>query len=323
MNLFKKIKKLFTNEVSLDTEPVEFITPYKTKKDKFKIGAKLIVPQNTTFMVCLKNKVVETIKEGEYQISSALMPNVANVLKLNKIDKYGKQQDCFYAQSYFIKNDCEILVNISNYRKLKFSQGYKSYFKVKFNGVVKCKVQNLNKFFNVLFKQIPNVKSDSAQFFIELILNEILTDKLDKATFSLQDYEDKSEPLMNYLSDTITSSLSCFGVELNEFDINFTTKTKEKKVKEPKKTKEEKVVEKQLGKEVLDKIEVIESSNDKEICMYDDEVEKKATNDKKFVDLSLEHLYDDSETKKCLKCGEINRKDALICFKCASKFEEE
>ena len=43
MNIFKKIKKLFSNEVSLDGEPVELITPYQLKNDKFKIGAKLIV----------------------------------------------------------------------------------------------------------------------------------------------------------------------------------------------------------------------------------------------------------------------------------------
>ena len=190
MNIFKKIKKLFSNEVSLDGEPVELITPYQLKNDKFKIGAKLIVPKDMVLVVTLRNKVMEIINEGEYQISSALMPNVANKLRLDKVDKYGKQKDSFSAGAYFVKTNQSFDVNISNYRRLKFTQGYKSYFAVKFHGKVTCKIANLNKFFGILLKNYPRIKSDSVEFLIETILNENLTDKLDRATYAKQDYQD-------------------------------------------------------------------------------------------------------------------------------------
>ena len=310
MNIFKKIKKLFSNEVSLDGEPVELITPYQLKNDKFKIGAKLIVPKDMVLVVTLGNKVMEVINEGEYQISSALMPNVANKLRLDKVDKYGKQKDSFSAGAYFVKTNQSFEVNISNYRKLRYTQGYKSYFIVKFHGKVTCKIANLNKIFGILLKNYPRIKSDSAEFLIETILNENLTDKLDRATYAKQDYQDKTTPLLNFVDDKIKDWTSSVGVTTENVEIEF-------------EVKEEKQVEKQLGTEVLEKIEVNNTETEGEVAMYDDEQPKKKSKSKKYVDLSLDNLYDDSESKICQNCGEKNRKDALTCYKCGAKIGEE
>lgn len=325
MNIFKKIKKLFSNEVSLDGEPVELITPYQLKNDKFKIGAKLIVPKDMVLVVTLGNKVMEVINEGEYQISSALMPNVANKLRLDKVDKYGKQKDSFSAGAYFVKTNQSFEVNISNYRKLRYTQGYKSYFIVKFHGKVTCKIANLNKIFGILLKNYPRIKSDSAEFLIETILNENLTDKLDRATYAKQDYQDKTTPLLNFVDDKIKDWTSSVGVTTENVEIEFEVKEKlpKEKKEKAKKTKEEKQVEKQLGTEVLEKIEVNNTETEGEVAMYDDEQPKKKSKSKKYVDLSLDNLYDDSETKICQNCGEKNRKDALTCYKCGAKIGEE
>ncbi len=325
MNIFKKIKKLFSNEVSLDGEPVELITPYQLKNDKFKIGAKLIVPKDMVLVVTLGNKVMEVINEGEYQISSALMPNVANKLRLDKVDKYGKQKDSFSAGAYFVKTNQSFEVNISNYRKLRYTQGYKSYFIVKFHGKVTCKIANLNKIFGILLKNYPRIKSDSAEFLIETILNENLTDKLDRATYAKQDYQDKTTPLLNFVDDKIKDWTSSVGVTTENVEIEFEVKEKlpKEKKEKVKKTKEEKKVEKQLGTEVLEKIEVNNTETEGEVAMYDDEQPKKKSKSKKYVDLSLDNLYDDSESKICQNCGEKNRKDALTCYKCGAKIGEE
>lgn len=325
MNIFKKIKKLFSNEVSLDGEPVELITPYQLKNDKFKIGAKLIVPKDMVLVVTLGNKVMEVINEGQYQISSALMPNVANKLRLDKVDKYGKQKDSFSAGAYFVKTNQSFDVNISNYRKLRYTQGYKSYFIVKFHGKVTCKIANLNKIFGILLKNYPRIKSDSAEFLIETILNENLTDKLDRATYAKQDYQDKTTPLLNFVDDKIKDWTSSVGVTTENVKIEFEVKEKlpKEKKEKAKKTKEEKQVEKQLGTEVLEKIEVNNTETEGEVAMYDDEQPKKKSKSKKYVDLSLDNLYDDSETKICQNCGEKNRKDALTCYKCGAKIGEE
>lgn len=325
MNIFKKIKKLFSNEVSLDGEPIDLITPYQLKNDKFKIGAKLIVPKDMVLVVTLGNKVMEVINEGQYQISSALMPNVANKLRLDKVDKYGKQKDSFSAGAYFVKTNQSFDVNISNYRKLRYTQGYKSYFIVKFHGKVTCKIANLNKIFGILLKNYPRIKSDSAEFLIETILNENLTDKLDRATYAKQDYQDKTTPLLNFVDDKIKDWTSSVGVTTENVEIEFEVKEKlpKEKKEKVKKTKEEKQVEKQLGTEVLEKIEVNNTETEGEVAMYDDEQPKKKSKSKKYVDLSLDNLYDDSETKICQNCGEKNRKDALTCYKCGAKIGEE
>lgn len=325
MNIFKKIKKLFSNEVSLDGEPIDLITPYQLKNDKFKIGAKLIVPKDMVLVVTLGNKVMEVINEGQYQISSALMPNVANKLRLDKVDKYGKQKDSFSAGAYFVKTNQSFDVNISNYRKLRYTQGYKSYFIVKFHGKVTCKIANLNKIFGILLKNYPRIKSDSAEFLIETILNENLTDKLDRATYAKQDYQDKTTPLLNFVDDKIKDWTSSVGVTTENVEIEFEVKEKlpKEKKEKSKKTKEEKQVEKQLGTEVLEKIEVNNTETEGEVAMYDDEQPKKKSKSKKYVDLSLDNLYDDSETKICQNCGEKNRKDALTCYKCGAKIGEE
>lgn len=325
MNIFKKIKKLFSNEVSLDGEPIDLITPYQLKNDKFKIGAKLIVPKDMVLVVTLGNKVMEVINEGQYQISSALMPNVANKLRLDKVDKYGKQKDSFSAGAYFVKTNQSFDVNISNYRKLRYTQGYKSYFIVKFHGKVTCKIANLNKIFGILLKNYPRIKSDSAEFLIETILNENLTDKLDRATYAKQDYQDKTTPLLNFVDDKIKDWTSSVGVTTENVEIEFEVKEKlpKEKKEKAKKTKEEKQVEKQLGTEVLEKIEVNNTETEGEVAMYDDEQPKKKSKSKKYVDLSLDNLYDDSETKICQNCGEKNRKDALTCYKCGAKIGEE
>lgn len=325
MNIFKKIKRLFSNEVSLDGEPIDLITPYQLKNDKFKIGAKLIVPKDMVLVVTLGNKVMEVINEGEYQISSALMPNVANKLRLDKVDKYGKQKDSFSAGAYFVKTNQSFEVNISNYRKLRYTQGYKSYFIVKFHGKVTCKIANLNKIFGILLKNYPRIKSDSAEFLIETILNENLTDKLDRATYAKQDYQDKTTPLLNFVNDKIKDWTSSVGVTTENVEIEFEVKEKlpKEKKEKVKKTKEEKQVEKQLGTEVLEKIEVNNTETEGEVAMYDDEQPKKKSKSKKYVDLSLDNLYDDSESKICQNCGEKNRKDALTCYKCGAKIGEE
>lgn len=325
MNIFKKIKKLFSNEVFLDGEPIDLITPYQLKNNKFKIGAKLIVPKDMVLVVTLGNKVMEVINEGEYQISSALMPNVANKLRLDKVDKYGKQKDSFSAGAYFVKTNQSFDVNISNYRRLKFTQGYKSYFIVKFHGKVTCKIANLNKIFGILLKNYPRIKSDSAEFLIETILNENLTDKLDRATYAKQDYQDKTTPLLNFVDDKIKDWTSSVGVTTENVEIEFEVKEKlpKEKKEKVKKTKEEKQVEKQLGSEMLEKIEVNNTETEGEVAMYDDEQPKKKSKSKKYVDLSLDNLYDDSESKICQNCGEKNRKDALTCYKCGAKIGEE
>ena len=325
MNIFKKIKKLFSNEVSLDGEPIDLITPYQLKNDKFKIGAKLIVPKDMVLVVTLGNKVMEVINEGQYQISSALMPNVANKLRIDKVDKYGKQKDSFSAGAYFVKTNQSFDVNISNYRKLRYTQGYKSYFIVKFHGKVTCKIANLNKIFGILLKNYPRIKSDSAEFLIETILNENLTDKLDRATYAKQDYQDKTTPLLNFVDDKIKDWTSSVGVTTENVEIEFEVKEKlpKEKKEKAKKTKEEKQVEKQLGTEVLEKIEVNNTETEGEVAMYDDEQPKKKSKSKKYVDLSLDNLYDDSESKICQNCGEKNRKDALTCYKCGAKIGEE
>lgn len=325
MNILKKIKKLFSNEVSLDGEPIDLITPYQLKNDKFKIGAKLIVPKDMVLVVTLGNKVMEVINEGQYQISSALMPNVANKLRLDKVDKYGKQKDSFSAGAYFVKTNQSFDVNISNYRKLRYTQGYKSYFIVKFHGKVTCKIANLNKIFGILLKNYPRIKSDSAEFLIETILNENLTDKLDRATYAKQDYQDKTTPLLNFVDDKIKDWTSSVGVTTENVEIEFEVKEKlpKEKKEKAKKTKEEKQVEKQLGTEVLEKIEVNNTETEGEVAMYDDEQPKKKSKSKKYVDLSLDNLYDDSESKICQNCGEKNRKDALTCYKCGAKIGEE
>ena len=325
MNIFKKIKKLFSNEVSIDGEQIDLITPYKLKNDKFKIGAKLIVPKDMVLVVTLGNKVMEVINEGEYQISSALMPNVANKLRLDKVDKYGKQKDSFSAGAYFVKTNQSFDVNISNYRKLRYTQGYKSYFIVKFHGKVTCKIANLNKIFGILLKNYPRIKSDSAEFLIETILNENLTDKLDRATYAKQDYQDKTTPLLNFVDDKIKDWTSSVGVTTENVEIEFEVKEKlpKEKKEKVKKTKEEKQVEKQRGSEMLEKIEVNNTETEGEVAMYDDEQPKKKSKSKKYVDLSLDNLYDDSETKICQNCGEKNRKDALTCYKCGAKIGEE
>ncbi len=325
MNIFKKIKKLFSNEVSLDGEPIDLITPYQLKNDKFKIGAKLIVPKDMVLVVTLGNKVMEVINEGQYQISSALMPNVANKLRLDKVDKYGKQKDSFSAGAYFVKTNQSFDVNISNYRKLRYTQGYKSYFIVKFHGKVTCKIANLNKIFGILLKNYPRIKSDSAEFLIETILNENLTDKLDRATYAKQDYQDKTTPLLNFVDDKIKDWTSSVGVTTENVEIEFEVKEKlpKEKKEKVKKTKEEKQVEKQLGTEVLEKIEVNNTETEGEVAMYDDEQPKKKSKSKKYVDLSLDNLYDDNESKICQNCGEKNRKDALTCYKCGAKIGEE
>ena len=329
MNIFKKIKKLFTNEVSLDGEPINLITPYPLKGGKFKIGAKIVVPKDMVLVVTLKNKVMEVIGEGEYQVSSALMPNVANKLKLNKVDKYGKQKDNFSAGAYFVKINQPFDVNFSNYRSLKFAQGHKAYFKLKFEGKATCKIANLNKVFGLLLKNFASIKEDSIEFLIELVLNELLTDKLNRATYSKQDYCDKSDALLNYIDEQVKNWVAALGVICEKVEINFhVTEKLPKQEKQPKqkkekikKTKEEKQVEKQLGSEVLEKIEVSQPQSTDEVAMYDDQEPKKK--DKKFVDLSLDNLYDDSESKICPACGEKNRKDALMCFKCGAKIGEE
>lgn len=325
MNIFKKIKKLFSNEVSLDGEPIDLITPYQLKNGRFKIGAKLIVPKDMVLVVAIKNKVMEVIGEGEYQISSALMPNVANKLKFDRVDKYGKQKDGFVADAFFVKANQSFDVCISNYRRLKFTQGFKSYFVVKFDGKVTCKIANLNKFFGILLKTYAKIKTDSAQFLIESIINENLTDKLDRATYSKQDYSDGSEALMHFVNDKINSWTSSVGVTSENIKIDFEVKEKlpKEKKEKTKKTKEEKQVEKQLGENVLEKIEVTNTEGEGEVAMYDDEQPKNKKKNKKFVDLTLENLYDDSESKICSNCGEKNRKDALTCFKCGAKMGEK
>lgn len=323
MNIFKKIKKLFTNEVSLDGEPVDLITPYPLKGGKFKIGAKVVVPKDMVLVVTLKNKVMEVIGEGEYQVSSALMPNVANKLKLHKVDKYGKQKDSFSAGAYFVKINQAFDVNISNYRKLKFQQGHKSYFKLKFSGKATCKIANLNKIFGLMLKSFANIKTDSTEFLIELVVSELLTDKLDRASYSKQDYLEKSSALLGYIDEQTKNWIATLGVNCEKVEINFDVKEKlpKEKKEKVKKTKEEKQVEKQLGTDVLEKIEVTQPQDDGEVAMYDDQGPKKK--DKKFVDLSLDNLYDDNESKICPACGEKNRKDALTCFKCGTKIGEE
>ena len=59
--------------------------------------------------------------------------------------------------------------------------------------------------------------------------------------------------------------------------------------------KEEKKVQNTLGKDVLEKIEVSGGEGEGEVEMYDDEANKIEENNKKYVDLTLEHLYDDKE----------------------------
>lgn len=322
MGLIEKIKSFFSNKIEFKgVEDGGFIYPYSQKNGVIKIGANIEIPENYNFVITNKNKVLDILNPGSFQISALSIPNTFKALKLFKNDKRNRPITKFKSESYFVKLANIEEQSITNYRKLTFKEE-KTKFNVNFVVNFNFSFANINKFLSTILKHNGKLRKDDGIHFIKMILTENLTEKifsssLDKETFVSQ------EKMTQYFNELVENILGKIGLKLTNLTANVSiTEKKIKKIKDK---------EQIIKSETKTKIEIDSREKTNEVAMYEDELttikklnvsiesQPQIKNSKEFVDLSLDKLYDDKSSKICPTCGANNLKSAAYCYKCRNK----
>lgn len=326
MNIFEKIRKFFSRDISLEDNQQNLIIPMTLRGGVFKIGAKVEVPSGFSFVVAYKGKPYDILQEGTHQISPLTMPNIGTKLKLYVADQKGRVPQKFKADAYFINKKPAENIVFSSYRTLKFFED-KTRFKVSFVVSVSYEIEKQDKFVKICLSNLPRLKAGDSEIFVCSLLTEHITDKLDKQHYSLLSFQSCDNEIKEFFEKNVGEVLKDIGLKLVSLQITeMKVKTKEKrKEKSPKEEKQINIT----PKNILDKVvfaENKEQSERQEVCMYEDEklLQKTERKNREFVDLSLNELYSDkAKSKICPHCFANNIESAKFCYSCRNKLSEE
>jgi len=353
MGLFKrKHNDIIPKQNKLKT----LVTNYSGRNGTLIMNSKLVVPENYTFVIGKKGKATDRFDAGEYFLNYTNLPYSCRKFGIDKYegDKKGK----FICEHYFLEKGV-FSGKFKTYRKVQMGTKAYGLFKAGVCGVYTYKIANEIEFMQSLLNGFDYIKTGEAEKLIEAWVSEVVVDALEKNNFIIDDCIKNSPIIADTLKRAVAKLFKVAGLELLDLYIN---KYKLPKQYQEESDKIVKMQEDQRNGVINDiaaedKEETnahAEQEDNQMTAKQDDnslnqqsnepfeyvpfgniviEEHKNATinqtaninNEKSFVDLNLNRLYDSSSknTKRCLRCGGENQPNASRCTLCGEIFESE
>ncbi|MGN1208613.1 MAG: zinc ribbon domain-containing protein [Christensenellales bacterium] len=129
MGFFDKLFKKKERKYEIDEKNKDNLVVMICPKDKIQLSSKVAVPDDFCAIFLSKEKLLDEIPSGEFEISGL---NFAKVCKLNKLDKPSKKgyKTQFVADFYFVNLKENIVKNSFFVKKVKKNVEFKLKFKI-------------------------------------------------------------------------------------------------------------------------------------------------------------------------------------------------
>ncbi len=297
MGILSKLKHIFSNDITFNPlDATSIVTPIATKSGKIKLDCKVTVPEGFGFALGHNGKVLDCFSKGEYYLSVSTLPVCCKKLKIHKIDKNGKIKKSFKAEAYFIKAS-PFDFDFISLNKAELGQVSSGIFKVGLRCKLCLNVENLSLFMSALLTEYSYLKSNEAEKLLRMFVSDYVVSILNKYNFALFEFVNLNFAIENTLKGELGQKLEKIGLKLLDIkDIRYDLPRKSQKDYEENLKKrdlertdnptkilpteiEQNEEYKPFGNIKIEKIDKIESVSQEE----------------QFVDLNLEHLYDDTK----------------------------
>jgi len=312
--LFKKKNSFFT----ISKKQEENLVCFLPKSKPIKLNTKIIVPQNFCAITLSKEKLLDVIPSGEYELNGL---TITKTCKLNKLDKPTKKgyKQTFNADFYFVNNK-EFSIQSSFYIKKLKKQ-------INFSAIIN--VVNPKEFLQFLIEEKAVFDNDFAQSELTFYISQQLYYYfLDNKQFELENFK-----------EFLKSCLQKIGINLVGFNLentNIISNNEDfKMLNDEKETKPNSLVEN--NNEILNSDEGTLNSNFNNNDEYYNNAlnidytpntnnQNKTTN-YNSINSSMINLEDITSPSiqffSCPNCNAKLPKDAKICFNCGQSFVEK
>lgn len=199
MGIFSKFFKRKSKSFQLSNVCLDYLVCLLPVSSEINLNSKIVVPENFCVVLLSKEKLLDIIPSGEYELTGLTIPKTCKVNKLDKPTKNGYRTK-FDADFYYVNKKTFNIHNNFNVKKLKQD--------IKFN--LNITIENPIKFLKFLFQEKVVFDNDFA-------LNELTFYTSQLIYYFLLDNKIISqEKLENYL----TKMLSDIGVKSSNLEIN-------------------------------------------------------------------------------------------------------
>ncbi len=219
MNLFKWLKKIFTNRITLEDNDKSKLVSATSLNKSIKLGTKIEVDKNHIAIISVKNKIMDTFLEGVHKLEIRNLPILARELKLSKPNKKGEYPNSFKADIYYVSLEQfddqkfpsieSICIKDKNFKKV--------YADIK--GKFSYKIVRPIDFVDALFTQYGVVRNKIAKNELSYWVSTISSKKIQKNSPSLYQIYEKDSVCFEGLVDYLNKKLADVGVEIISVEI--------------------------------------------------------------------------------------------------------
>lgn len=299
MGIFSKLKHIFSSDITFDEkDATSIVTPVSTKGGKIKLDCKVTVPEGFGFALGHNGKALDCFSTGEYYLSVSTLPVCCKKLKIHKIDKNGKIKKSFKAETYFVKT-APFEFDFVSLDKAELGQVSSGIFKVGLRCKFYLSVANLSLFMSALLSEYSYLKSNEAEKLLRMFSSEYVVSILNKYNFALFEFVNLNEAIENTLKGELGQKFEKIGLKLLDIkDIRYDLPRKSQKDYEnnlKKKNENQNITtDENLPEEN-------QQTTDEQYTPFGNIVIEKTekiqgiSEEQQFVDLNLEHLYQDSK----------------------------
>lgn len=283
MKLFDKIFKKNKNCYKLNQSQENNLVVMLIPKKQIKLNEKIIVPEGFCSIVLSKEKLLDIIPSGEYELTGLTIPKTCKINKMDKPTKKGFKNK-FYGDFYFVNFH---ICKISN-------QFYIKKLNLNINFSLTFQIDSPIKFVNFLINE--KIVFDNS------FANKFLNFKLSQTIYYY--FLDNKFIESVKLKDFVINKLNTIGIKSIDFEICY---NKEKEINEEPKMEDNKEIEQQ--QEISD----YNIENDLSSSL----------NNKYNSLVSLDDITSENISYFVCECGAKLPKASKVCYNCKKSYEEK
>lgn len=241
-DFLKRNKKVIQLDFDISTEPV-YVYPSK----KIKLPTSAVISKDTEMFFCDSGKILDSFKEGEYEINISSLPNCDKRFKLSKPDADGRLAKYFYCNVYFVNKQIFKYKKWKTYRKANCYDKRVGEFNVGLSGGYAFQIKDAKTFITMMLKEYDIIKNKEAESILSGYVGEFVLSFIEKKKLMLEELLDTNN-LVDEIYQELNQKLDFLGVEFLGFNIEKVNLPKHLKL-----IKQNILQEQEIGKNIFEK----------------------------------------------------------------------
>lgn len=215
-------KKIIAPKLNINNK--ELLVVQKLHRKGIKLGTKLVVPRNFSFVVFKNGKVLDVLKQGEHTLSAQTLPKA--IKRLNLYSKLNKLKFVPVSACFVNLNDFDEVVWQT--KKVELEDKKYGVFKISASGKYNFRIIDEEKFLSFLFSDIIELSSEnSAEMFLSSI-NETAQKVIYEKNYGAEKLYFKDNQISKDIFSKLTDSFHNAGVSVSGItleSVEFPSKT--------------------------------------------------------------------------------------------------